>query len=70
VSTPLKWSEVRKGLDPARFTIKTMPKRIEMVGDMWERVLGPGIELAKMLERLQKIAPVKAAQDSSSNRAL
>src|SRR5882724_1147863 len=25
VSTPLQWREVKKGLDPARFTIRTVP---------------------------------------------
>jgi bifunctional non-homologous end joining protein LigD len=53
VSTPLKWSEVRKGMDPSRFTIKTVPKRIEKFGDLWEPVLGEGIHLGKCLERLQ-----------------
>lgn len=52
VSAPLKWSEVKKGLDPARFTIKTMLKRLEKVGDLWEPVLGKGIDLVKCLEML------------------
>jgi bifunctional non-homologous end joining protein LigD len=52
VSAPLKWSEVRRGLDPARFTIRTMPKRIDKVGDPWEPVNGKGVDLAKCLERL------------------
>lgn len=42
VSTPLKWSEVRKGLDPTRFTIKTIGKRLDKVGDLWEPALGRG----------------------------
>ncbi len=33
VSCPLDWSEVRRGLDPARFTIRTMPARLDRVGD-------------------------------------
>ena len=41
VSTPLKWQEVKKGLDPARFTIKTLPRRLAAVGDLWQPVLGP-----------------------------
>ena len=48
VSTPLKWSEVRKGLE---FKIKTVPKRIEKLGDLWEPVIGKGIDLAKCLEQ-------------------
>jgi bifunctional non-homologous end joining protein LigD len=53
VSTPLNWREVKAGLDPARFTIKTMRKRIDRVGDLWARVLGPGIDLEDCLQRLQ-----------------
>jgi bifunctional non-homologous end joining protein LigD len=52
VSAPLKWAEVRRGLDPARFTIKTMTKRLERVGDLWVPMLGPGIDLRACLERL------------------
>ena len=52
VSTPLRWREVRRGLTPQRFTIRTTPKRIDKVGDLWQPMLGPGIDLAKCLERL------------------
>ena len=40
VSTPLKWSEVRRGLDPTRFTMKTISRRIDRIGDLWKPVLG------------------------------
>lgn len=33
VSTPLEWREVTKDLDPGAFTIKTVPERIEKMGD-------------------------------------
>jgi bifunctional non-homologous end joining protein LigD len=52
VSAPLKWTEVRRGLDPSRFTIRTMSKRLASVGDLWRPILGPGIDLAACLERL------------------
>ncbi len=52
VSTPLKWSEVKRGLDPSGFTIQTIPKRLQRVGDLWQAVLGPGIDLQHCLERL------------------
>jgi bifunctional non-homologous end joining protein LigD len=55
VSTPLKWSEVRKGLDPAKFTILSMRKRLDKIGDVWEPVLGPGVDLEKCLERISRM---------------
>jgi bifunctional non-homologous end joining protein LigD len=55
VSTPLKWSEVNKRLDPAKFTIRTLPRRLERVGDLWAPVLGPGIDLTACLERLPTV---------------
>ncbi|HYV37632.1 MAG TPA: non-homologous end-joining DNA ligase, partial [Gemmataceae bacterium] len=55
VSTPLKWAEVRRGLDPSKFTMKTMPKRLDTVGDLWKPVLGPAIDLPSCLERLARL---------------
>jgi bifunctional non-homologous end joining protein LigD len=55
VSAPLKWSEVGKKLDPTKYTIKTMPGRVEKVGDLWRAVLGPGIDLRACLQRLEKL---------------
>jgi DNA ligase D len=34
VSTPVHWDEL-EGLDPARFTVRSIPKRLEEVGDPW-----------------------------------
>ncbi len=55
ISTPLKWAEVRRGLDPSKFTIRTMAKRLGAVGDLWKPVLGPGIDLSACLEQLGSI---------------
>lgn len=52
VSTPLEWREVRKGLDPKKFTIKTIRKRFEKKGDLWKGVLGKGADLKRALDRL------------------
>ncbi|HUC20661.1 MAG TPA: hypothetical protein VMR98_04165, partial [Candidatus Polarisedimenticolaceae bacterium] len=52
VSTPLKWSEVRKGLDPQKFTMKSMPARLKKVGDIWQPVIGKGVDLNAVLKDL------------------
>jgi bifunctional non-homologous end joining protein LigD len=52
VSTPLKWAELKRGLDPTKFTLRTVRKRVDKVGDLWKPVLGPGVDLAKTLDRL------------------
>ncbi len=56
MSAPLAWSEVRKKPGPGKFTIKTMPVRIAKVGDLWEGVLGEGIDLYDCLQRLESIS--------------
>jgi bifunctional non-homologous end joining protein LigD len=52
VSTPLKWDEVNGRLDPKRFNIKNMRERLDKVGDLWEGVLGEGIDIVKVLKKL------------------
>ena len=42
----------RAGLNPARFTIRTLPRRADRLGDLWEPVLGPGVDLVDCLDRL------------------
>ena len=56
VSTPLDWNEVNKSLDPKKFTIKTVPKRLQKVGDLFKPVLGKGMNLVKSLKYLEKYA--------------
>jgi bifunctional non-homologous end joining protein LigD len=52
VSTPLRWEEVKSGLDPSQFTIRTIGKRLEKTGDLWRPVLSGTIDLVKCLQRL------------------
>lgn len=52
VSTPLAWREVKKGLDPAKFTIKTLSRRLDKVGDLWKPVLNKGVDLQEALANL------------------
>lgn len=55
VSTPLDWKEVKKGLSPSQFTIKTIFPRLKQKGDLWKGVLGKGIDLKAALKRIEKL---------------
>lgn len=52
VSTPLKWEEVAKGLDPRDFTMKTILPRLKKWGDLYSPVLKKGIPLEKITQAL------------------
>src|SRR5690606_19985156 len=45
VSTPLHWEEVNKDLNPKNYTIKTIPSRLEKIGDVWEGILKDKVDL-------------------------
>ncbi len=53
VSCPLDWREVTARLDPARFTIRTVPRRFAKRADPLAPVLGAGIDLAAALARME-----------------
>ncbi len=54
VSTPLRWSEVRKGLDIRRFTIRSVPRRMaRMKEEPMAPLLGARADLRGALARLQ-----------------
>ncbi|WP_018629128.1 DNA ligase D [Niabella aurantiaca] len=52
VSTPLNWKEVKRGLNPSQFDIKTIHKRLNRVGDLFRPVLGKGIDMRQCLKKL------------------
>ncbi|OGL01762.1 MAG: hypothetical protein A3E31_16715 [Candidatus Rokubacteria bacterium RIFCSPHIGHO2_12_FULL_73_22] len=56
VSCPLRWEEVTARLDPGRFTLRTVPARLERLGDPLRPVLGPGLDMAAALARLERRA--------------
>jgi bifunctional non-homologous end joining protein LigD len=51
VSTPLKWSEINKKLNPYNFTIKNMLDRLDKAGDLWEPVIKSGVDIASVLKK-------------------
>lgn len=52
VSTPLEWSEVKNSLDPSKFTIKTLFKRLEKKGDLWQPTFHKGVDLSESIRCL------------------
>ncbi len=54
VSTPLKWEEVKSGLNPAKFTIETIHTRLKKMGDLWEPLLHEAVDLQESIVCLQK----------------
>jgi bifunctional non-homologous end joining protein LigD len=53
VSTPLSWEEVEAGVDRRDFTIKTVPRRLDDRGDVWEGLRqSPGVDLARVTKVL------------------
>jgi bifunctional non-homologous end joining protein LigD len=52
VATPLDWTEVRRGLNPADFTIETVPERLDQVGDIWRK----GMRRANTMRAITRLA--------------
>lgn len=53
VSAPLEWEEVKSGLDMHDFNIFTMGDRVREKGDLFQGVVGPGIDIAGVLQNLE-----------------
>jgi bifunctional non-homologous end joining protein LigD len=53
VSTPLRWNEVKEGLDPAAFTMEAVLDRVNKHGDLFEGVLHGKQSLARALKALR-----------------
>ena len=55
VATPLNWREVKAGLSPAQFTIRTVMSRFDRAGDLFEGVLKKKQTLDAALGRMEKL---------------
>lgn len=54
VSMPLRWEELKPGLQPTDFTIFNALERLQKKGDLFKPVLGKGIDMLKILNTLEK----------------
>jgi bifunctional non-homologous end joining protein LigD len=55
VSTPLHWDEVKQGLTPTTWTAYNIYERVKAEGDLFQPVLGKGIDLEHGLETLKTL---------------
>ncbi len=55
VSMPLHWDEVKKGLKMKDFTIFNALERMESEGDIFKPVLGKGINLKKVIKKMEEL---------------
>jgi bifunctional non-homologous end joining protein LigD len=55
VSTPLHWSEVKKGLTPTTWNATNIYDRVKTEGDLFAPVLQKGIDLNTVLKKLQSL---------------
>jgi bifunctional non-homologous end joining protein LigD len=53
-SCPLRWDEVTARLDPARFTIRTIPERFESMADPMSDVFGAGVDVATAIANIER----------------
>jgi bifunctional non-homologous end joining protein LigD len=53
VSTPLRWNEVKEGLDPEVFTMEAVLARVQKHGDLFAGVLEGKQSLARALKALR-----------------
>src|SRR5438046_9779485 len=57
VSTPLAWKEIDEGIERTDFTIRTVPARLDRVGDLWKGLrTSKGVDLARVARYAKKIA--------------
>ena len=53
-SCPLRWSEVNGTLDPARFNLRTLPRRFERMDDPLAGVLGKGVDMGVAIAAIEE----------------
>jgi len=59
ISAPCTWDEIAAGtVEPRTFTLRTMPARIEAVGDLWSDLRKRGRSLKRPIAALRRLASV------------
>jgi bifunctional non-homologous end joining protein LigD len=55
VSTPVGWNELTRSIRPQRYTMRTVFRRLNGKGDIWQKAKGPAVNLRSLGRRLQVI---------------
>lgn len=55
ISTPLEWSELTKSVRPQRYTLRTIFRRLNGKGDVWQSALRQSTSLTKLEKKLRRI---------------
>ena len=50
VSTPVTWDDLRAGIDPTQFTVRTVPDYLVAEGDKWASMVGQSFDLQPLLD--------------------
>ncbi|HET6695157.1 MAG TPA: DNA primase small subunit domain-containing protein, partial [Gaiellaceae bacterium] len=70
VSTPLRWEELTPRLDPGRFTMAAVLRRVDQEGDLFQPVLAGGQSLGAALRLLERHSAAQAAARRPSQRGV
>ncbi|RWW91737.1 hypothetical protein EPI11_18385 [Flavobacterium cerinum] len=54
VSTPLEWDELTAAFDIKNYTIKTVPERVKVKGDLWENFFIDAVDLKTILDKIKQ----------------
>jgi len=68
VSTPIEWSELTGSITPSRYTLRTIFRRLNAKGDIWQFAFRRSVSLVHLVRRLERMAEV-ARREGRSRRA-
>jgi bifunctional non-homologous end joining protein LigD len=70
ISAPITWAELESGkIYPTDFTIKTMPARLQKIGDLWSKILEAKKDLQIVLQSEVVSAAMKEPAKKTTKKA-